>query len=401
MKRSSRSSVMYCASRYPGVSRAQIIDETGLSRTHVYAVVDELLAAGELIETRRISAGRGRPTTLLEINRKGIRVGGVWLSGKSIEVGVAGSAGEVLAKRSLPYSGDYLGDLDSIAGALGVCAEQSGMSMQDMRGVGVVVAGLVHSDLGFIHRARHDSGFADVPVVKLLGERVGMPVFAETDIRAAAVADQWFNGKSERALYVTFGIGIGTAFVVGGEVFGAGQGAAPVLARVPLGPYGSLHIGTSDLTLLETLWPDADALHLPPQQFQDMLGQAMARVARRDHEAIAAVARIGEYMGLGISVGINMLGARKVYVGGTLIDSFPDMMMGMIRRHAIPHIDRLLLDVDIQPLPQVEEFQFKGAFGLVLFNGFRVLNKDINARLAIPCPSEDEAEAGAWTGLGV
>ena len=390
MKRNSRSLVMYCISRASRVSRGQIVKETGLSRAHVCDVVDELIAEGELIETGSVSAGRGRPTILLEVNRNSISVGGVWLAEDSIEVGIAGGTGEILARQSLSYSGNPSVDIDAIAEAIKACAEQSGKSMETLRGIGVVVAGLVNPGLGLICITTHETGFEGVPIAKLLHERVGMPVYADTDIRAAAVADQWHSAKSERVLYVQFGDGVGAAFVIGGEVFGGAHGAAPLLGYAPIGLSDDfLERHTSNYAFVERLWPDVDARKLAPRQLLDMVGQGVDLVAQGDHGAVAAISKIAEYMGLGIAIGINMLEPQKVYVTGTLIDCVPDMMVNIIRREAIPRVERLFRGVDIQPLMRLQEFEFKGAFGLVLFNGFRALNRDINAKLMTPWPSED------------
>jgi len=402
MKRNSRSMIMLCVSRASRVSRGQIVKETGLSRAHVCGVVDELIAEGELIGTGSISAGRGRPTILLEVNRNSISVGGVWLAEDSIEVGIAGATGEILARQTLSYSGNPSDDIDAIAEAIKACAEQSGKSVETLRGIGVVVAGHVNPALGLICVTTHDNGFQGVPIAKLLHERVGIPVYADTDIRAAAVADQWNNAKSDRVLYVQFGDGVGAAFVVGGEVFGGAHGAAPLLGHATIGPNGEfLEPHTSNFAFVESLWPDVDPTELAPQQLQDMVRQAVDLVAQGDHDAVAAISQIAKYMGLGIAIGVNMLDPQKVYVTGTLIDYVPDMMVNIIRREAIPKLDDLFRGVDIQPLMGWQDFEFKGAFGLVQFNGFRTLNRDINAKLMIPAASEDAVGAANRIGSAV
>ena len=391
MKRNSRSLIMLCVSRASRVSRGQIVKETGLSRAHVCGVVDELIAEGELIETGSVSSGRGRPTMLLEVNRNSMSVGGVWLAEDFIEVGIAGATGEILARETLSYSGKPSDDIDAIAEAIKTCAAQSGKSMETLRGIGVVVAGLVNPALGLICVTTHpEHGFVGVPIAKLLHERVGIPVYADTDIRAAAVADQWLYARSERVLYVQFGDGVGAALVIGGEVFGGARAAAPLLGYAPIGPNDEfLEPHTSNYAFVESLWPDVDARELAPRQLQDLLRRGVDLVARGDHDAVAAITKSAEYMGLGVALGISMLDPQIVYVAGTLIDSFPDMMVDIIRRVSIPKLDDLFRGVDIQPLLRWQDFEFKGAFGLVLFNGFRALNRDINAKLMAPWPSEN------------
>jgi predicted ArsR family transcriptional regulator len=60
------------------LSRAQLATMTGLNKSTVSSLVEELLGLGLIHETGINSAGTGRPATLLEINpQAGCIVGGV------------------------------------------------------------------------------------------------------------------------------------------------------------------------------------------------------------------------------------------------------------------------------------------------------------------------------------
>lgn len=393
MKRNSRSLITYCVSRVSEASRAQIAEATGLSRAHVHDVVDELVSEGELIETGSVSAGRGRPTTLLQVNPNSICAGGVWLAEDSIEVGIAGATGDIVARGSLSYSGDPLADLDAIVEAVGVCVEQSGKSTGSMRGVGVVVAGLVDPALGLIRGTTHDHGFAGVPIVQLLRERLDVPVFADTDIRAAALADHWDLGGGDRVLYLSFCDGIGAAFVYGHELFGGASGCGLGIGHVPVdrdgrqcycGKQGCLEAYTSNYAFIRRLWPDVALEQLAPPELRNMVREGVEMALQGDCDAVAAMSEIAEYIGLGVSIAVNVLDPRVVCVAGTLMDYAADQMMEMVRREAMRQINVPFRGVEIRSLTRLNEFEFKGAFGLVLLNQFRALNKDINAKLMFP-----------------
>ena len=402
MKRNSRSLIMYCISRSQKLSRGEIVELTGLSRAHVCGVVDELIAEGELIETGSVSVGRGRPTVLLEINPDSVSAAGVWLAEDLIEVGVAGATGDILARDSLSYSGDPAKDMDAIAQAIQMCALQAGKSIETMRGVGIVVAGLVNSNLGLICYTTHDNGFEGVPIGKLFNEKIGLPVFVDTDIRAAALADQWYGDKNERVLYISFCDGVGAAFVNERELFGSAHGEAPGVGHITIdrngplcecGKRGCLQAYTSNHTLIRSLWPDVDPKKLAPQELRDMVKKAVDLAAQGDYDAVSKISEIAEYIGLGISIAVNMLDPQTVYVAGTLLDCIPDVMMNMIRREAMPRITHVFQGVEIKPLTHLQEFEFKGAFGLVLLNQFRSINQDINTKFMFPYASKDSTSA--------
>lgn len=395
MKRNSRSLVMYCVGNYSKASRTQIAQYTGLSRAHVCDVVDELIAEGELIETGSTINGRGRPTTCLEINPNGSCAGGVWLAEDSIEVGIAGAAGNILASDSLIYSGDPNKDIDAIVESLKNCAGQSGKSVDILRGIGVVVAGYVEPNLGLICTTTNDNGYNGIPIAKLLHEKVGIPVYADTDIRAAAVADQWHRAKNERVLYLSFCDGVGTAFVDKRELFGwAGPGVGDIIVdrNGPVcnqcGNRGCLDVLTSNHSFVHSLWPDIDPAQLSPRQLREKVKEGVELAIQGDSRAVAVVSYIAECMGFGISTAVSILDPQIVYVAGTLMDYLPDVLIYRVRREAMLWITPRFRAVEIKPLTQLREFEFQGAFSLVLLNRFRTLDKDINAKL-FPYLSKD------------
>ena len=389
MKRNSRSLILYCVSRCTKTSRGQIIELTGLSRSHAYDVVDELIAEGELIETESVSVGRGRPTILLKINPNCASAAGVWLAEDSIEIGLANATGETIARESLPYTSNPINDIDAAARAIEKCAEKARKSIKSVRGVGIVAAGLVDPSMGVIFHTTHDTGFGGIPIVKMFHERTNLTVFADTDIRAAALADQWYKMEYERVLYISFCDGIGAAYVTGRELFGNAHGEAPGVAHLiidrngPLcmcGKRGCLQTYTSNQTFINKLWPNVEIGSLNTQEQNELVKRGVDMAIAGDLDAVAAVSSVAEYMGFGIANVINMLDPQVVYVAGTLIDYIPDIIMSMIRRNAMPYINEAFYGVEIKSLPELHGFEMKGAFGLVLFSQFRALSKDINSR---------------------
>lgn len=390
MKRNSRSLIIYCVGKLVNASRAQIEEYTGLSHAHVCGVVDELISEKELIEVESVSTGPGRPTTYLQINPNCTYAAGVWLAEDSIEIGIAGATGEILIKDSLPYSGNPLADIDAVVESIENCAERVRKPMESIKGVGVVVAGLVDPKQGAIRTTMHETGFVDVPVAKILHEKTDLSIFVDTDIRAAALADQWYKGEHDRVLYISFCDGIGAAFINGRELFGVAHGEAPGIAHIiidPNGPvcecgkHGCLQVYTSNNAFIRALWPEADLQHLSAHERVNLIEKGADLAARGDLNATNAVSEIARYMGLGIANSINMLDPQVVYIVGTLVDHLPEMVIPMIRAHAAPHITQTFREVQIRPLPEINEFELKGAFGLVLFSQLRTVNQDINSVL--------------------
>ena len=96
-----------------------------------------------------------------------------------------------------------------------------------LRGLGVASFGPLDLDpaspaFGTI-RATPKKGWEDVPLLRWLQEKTGLPVVIETDVNGAALAEWlWGAAQGKRScLYLTIGTGIGGGLVVEGQPFRA------------------------------------------------------------------------------------------------------------------------------------------------------------------------------------
>ncbi len=73
-----------------------------------------------------------------------------------------------------------------------------------------------------------------VPLRKVLGERLGVPVFVDNDATVAALAeahDDDLNLVSRNLVMITVGTGIGGGVVIDGRIFRGGSGGAGELGH--------------------------------------------------------------------------------------------------------------------------------------------------------------------------
>ena len=106
--------------------------------------------------------------------------------------------------------------------------------------VGVGLPGPVNAPSGVLFEAPHLPGFRDVPLGKLLGDKLKLPVFIENDANCAAFGEAAFGaarGKKD-FLMLTFGTGIGGAIFSGGNIQHGKRGAAGEVGHMNLHPNG-------------------------------------------------------------------------------------------------------------------------------------------------------------------
>jgi glucokinase len=174
--------------------------------------------------------------------------------------------------------------------------------------------------------ARHSVNvpLQDVPLRKLLTERLQLPVFVDNDATVAALCEAYDDDLqpiAQSLVLFTIGTGVGGGIVIGGRVYrGATGGAAElghqlIAADVQGGAPqhcdqapqpGSLERLSSGRAL--------DALGRA-RGFAD--GPAVVRAARQaDAAALEAIRILGERLGVGIANAINVFDPEQVVIGG-------------------------------------------------------------------------------------
>jgi glucokinase len=188
--------------------------------------IRELLPAG-----RGAAAGRARPLVV------GIDVGG-----SKIAVLVVDRSNNVLARHHVA-NGALPPDraADAITAAARHALDDAGATHADVAAIGVGVPGRVDPARGVVEIAVN-LGWLDLPLQRLLEERLEAPCRIENDVRAAAL------GLHERGVvqpvrdfaYVAVGTGIAAGVVLDGRLHRGVRGLAGEIGHVVVDPLGPL-----------------------------------------------------------------------------------------------------------------------------------------------------------------
>lgn len=405
-KNNSRALITATVSKHGPISRTQLAALTGLSPRYVTEVVDGLMAEKVLIEAGSVSKGRGRPRILLSINPNNDVYGGVWFSEDAIEIAVASPDGEILTRDTIEYISceKKIANLVSlIAASVKDCVARAGRDPSTLQGVGVTVAGRIDLMLGMIVIAVNEHWITNVPITKLLGQALGVPVYMDADIRASALAHQWRSKSATKALYLSFSDGMGSTLVEEHRLFDGIYGTAPVLGHIivePGGPEcssafctkrGCLEAFTSTFAFIRKLWPDADPNKMTSLERHEMVRHGLVMASQGDEAAIAVAAEVANYMALGIANAVATLGPEVVYVGGCLIDGAPDLMLKLIRRFERQYGD-VALSAEIKALPSLDDFEVRGSLAVVMLRPYVRLQEANERLLSLQAHPEPEHE---------
>lgn len=147
---------------------------------------------------------------------------GIDLGGTNIVAGVVDDAHRIVAtakcKTACPRPAEeIIGDMARVARA---AVEKAGVSMAQVRGVGVGSPGVCNKDTGIVEFA-NNLGFENVPVCAVLEKALGKKVYIENDANAAALGE-FIAGAAkgaESCVCITLGTGVGGGVILDGKVY--------------------------------------------------------------------------------------------------------------------------------------------------------------------------------------
>src|SRR5262252_8629236 len=203
-----------------GLSRVELARSLNLAPSTVGIYVSHLVEQGYLFEGKTTERDFGRPPTILALNPQGGRFIGVDFESRNI-MAVAVDFSQRPLKRlhdTIPAGETVENILRKIEHAIETLLANDGRSVL---GIGVGVPGVIDPNSGIARSYKHIQGWENVPLVKRLKERFGLPVFLENNIRTMALAELWFGQGKGSANFICVGVrsGVGAGIIVDGQIY--------------------------------------------------------------------------------------------------------------------------------------------------------------------------------------
>lgn len=262
---------------------------------------------------------------------------GIDLGGTKILVLVADDQGGVRGDVRIPTDahGGPEAVISRIVQAVHDAAVQAGAAGTAIRAAGVSAPGPIDADEGVITDPPNLPGWHNVPLARILRERLGVPVVLENDANCQGLAEHQFGaGRGYRHLvFVTVSTGIGGGIIIDNELYTGASGAAGEVGHIAVAADGPLcgagHVGcleafasgtaiahrAEDLIRAGQLPRTARiAEHNPPLDAADVYRASEEGEA----EAGAIIERAGHYLGIGLASLINAFNPQAIVIGGGL-----------------------------------------------------------------------------------
>jgi glucokinase len=184
----------------------------------------------------------------------------------------------------------------------------------------------------------------DLPLRRILTERLGLPVYVDNDASCAALAEAYEGERvvADHLVMFTVGTGVGGGLVLGGRLFRGATGAAAELGHVIIG--ADLRTGApqpaerfpqpGSLEMLASGHYGLEALGREALGREGVTGREVVEAAQAgDERAVEALRILGERLGVGIANAINTFDPREVVIGGG-VSAAGDLLLRPARESA-------------------------------------------------------------------
>jgi predicted NBD/HSP70 family sugar kinase len=367
LRQINRRAVVLAALRPQLSTRTVLARSTGLSLPTTGKIVDDLLAAG-VLESVTDSAptgrtGPGRPGHLVKLNDSRPRFLAVQLGPVNTRLAPLTIAPPLLADQwaaviPTPHS------LARWTSAVASAAKP--MLAGDLLAVLVSIPGIFDDVTGRTLLSPNARWMEGEAIATALGQALGLPAYGIQEIRCLALGHRLTDPTADDFLLVDFGIGVGSAAVLRGELLRGQLSFTGELGHTPV-PGNDRPCGCGGVGCLETLvgrrhlLPDPDDVEMPTASDAAPNADATQRV----HLRYAL-----EVSGLGIAAALNVLGLnhavitgsfanlpvepfddlRSAITAGAIAARFGDVRVDAVRRHRLAGLASLGIDRVVAPV---------------------------------------------------
>ena len=321
------------------VSRAGLAQATGLNKTTVSSLVDELLQRQFVREIGFVTGSKGHPAIMLDLNPAAGFIVGCEIGVDFILVVCTNFAPEIIWRHE-EHTDPGMGQHAILDRARALLNEAIGRGYQEygtLLGIGFGVAALIDQATGTMLYAPNLGWRESFPIRAMLQEAFPQaPVIVDNEANIAALGEHYFGVAQDHdeVLYISAGVGLGGGIVHDGQVFSGVAGVGAEFGHMTMDPNGEL-CSCGNFGCWETQVSQRALFRHIQKSFEqgetgilfeltkggvEPLTVPMIVDAARAGDALVlkVLEKIGRDLGIGIASLVNALNPELVVCGGIL-----------------------------------------------------------------------------------
>ena len=340
-----RSIMLGLIRRRQPISRAELARLTGVFRSSVSDIIDELIDERLVTEERATPSRRGRVPMSLRLNDSSYPVLGLNVRPAYCQIASAGLNGIIHSSLTFetPTSPKKLVEVTAAAIKKLTPDHKRGR----FRRMGIAIPGHADASNGRILWTPTHKELGNFPIAEELERQTGIEVIADNDCNLGALSELWLsteesNDRSANFVFLNVSdFGTGAGAVINGEIylghdahFAAEVGHMVVESSGPLCPCGR-HGCWEKYVSNEATWHRVHPrLPFTVDRFEEMLASA----ARGDSRALLSFSETARYLSLGISNIGFVFNPSEVIVAGRITAVWDLIRPDVEARYGSPHL---------------------------------------------------------------
>lgn len=314
---------------------AELCKETNLSVPKVTTLITELIADGLVKDFGKVgSTGGRRPNIYGLVPDSGFFLG-VDVKHNHINIGLIDLQKKLIKiSKNAPYKLNNTEEsLKELCRLILAFIKETAVAKDKILGVGLNLSGRINYATGYSYSFFH---FNEDPLSKVLERELGLKTYLENDSRAMAYGE--FNcgvvKEEKNVLFLNLDYGLGMGVMINNELYYGKSGFAGELGHIPLfnneiicqcGKKGCLETEASGRALISMFRERLEAgssSALNKKAGDDIQMEDIIKAANNDDVlSIELLAKIGEKLGRGIALLINIFNPELVILGGALAET--------------------------------------------------------------------------------
>jgi predicted NBD/HSP70 family sugar kinase len=305
--------------------RSDLARYTGLSRTAIGNIVDELVQEG-IIRQEDQRTGDDRRTILLSFNATAGYVLGGSMGREHLTLLLTDLLGTPIQRQNIPFSsseGPEIG-IPLLGKILREFVVQQQIAWTEIVGIGLGVVGPLDPALQKTTVPTPFLGWAGVNIQQSLEEALDIPVYLDNDGNMGALGESRYGAGRhvQDMIYVKIGSGIAGGLILNSQLYRGSMGTAGEIGHIPVEFSGTLcHCGR--LGCLETI-VGKDGILMEAQRLGSTaitITQIIELARAGDLACVQVLERAGNYLGFALAGLVNSLNPALIVLDGATMQA--------------------------------------------------------------------------------
>jgi predicted NBD/HSP70 family sugar kinase len=347
------------------ISRAELARLSGLQRSTVSLIVDQLIEERWVRDGGTAHLPRGRRPTMVGLNDNLVMLVAD-IRPRLATVAIVDLNGRFLSRAQLPVTSDPERTIAGIVESM-LRMKQS-HAQRSFEGVGIALPGRVDSATQRL-RFAPNLGWSDFDIKGAIEKGTGMVVEMDNAANACLLAETWFGGMDgvRNAVLVTISEGVGTGILCNGQIIYGNHGMAGEFGHISLDVNGPL-CGCGARGCWEVFASSNAALRYYAESKPKIIARTIEDLLRlageEDAKAIAALIRQAEYVGLGLRTIAAALAPEVILIAGDIVAAWG--RLAPVIEKTLSESSLVGLKPRLMPTHEAEVARLRGAAILVL-----------------------------------